>query len=348
MTPSPHSRRARGLAWAGMAAAIAAALTAGDAGADTIRFKSGSVIQGKVVRETDFYIRIRLAGSGVEIQYRRADISQIEPDDKPTDQLDKVLLAGRLDEAAAICERHLAEGATPAAKELGWFGLTRVSVLRGRFADAEISFVSLLREVPGTKYYPYMPLPEGQVQDEASLLGFLEEQIKHRQDNPFLRDVVRLLAAAIHVAGGRLEQAAPHWTAARDSHDSRVHEMAAIVEAYALAQQGKRSEAAILLRRAVWKCSPVARPVLFYRLGLLEHAAGRHEQAAAALLRLRMVYEPPMEVRGQALLVAAKSFDSLGRRQDALEIYDELSQNSGQLPYARQARERALKLRGPQ
>jgi len=217
---------------------------------------------------------------------------------------------------------------------------------RGRYSEAAMSFIWMLRTRPATRLYPYLPLPEGPVEDEARLLGSLESTSRDDNERPFVRQAAKLLWAAVHVSAGGFETAEAHCAAALREQDLRARELGALVQAYSLYRQKKLEQASTLLQNAIWKHESVMRPVLCYWIGLIAYERKEFRPALASLLRITMMYEPPPGMKANALLLTAQCFESLAQTKEALAIYDELGNNFGQLAQASRARGRAVEIRG--
>ena len=330
----------------GMGFIVALIAATMDAWPDTIHFKSGTVIQADVVKETDAYVWIRMDRSGVAIRYSKKDeVARIERGDKSGTTALKLMQVGRFDDAMKVCQ-DIIEGRTGrAAPEMAWFGLSRIYLARGRYSEAAMSFIWMLRTRPATRLYPYLPLPEGPVEDEARLLGSLESTSRDDHEDPFVRQAARLLWAAVHVSAGGFKTAETHCAAALREQDPRARELGALVQAYSLYRQKKLEQASTLLQNAIWKHESVMRPVLCYWIGLIAYERKEFRPALASLLRITMMYGPPPAMKANALLLTAQCFESSAQTKEALAIYDELGNNFGQLAQASRARARALKIR---
>ena len=314
--------------------------------ADTIRFKNGSEIQGVVVRQTRTHLHVRYA-SGLVIQYPKSDIAQIVSARDSAAQAERLLRSGRFGEAIATFQKAAMTRPDPKGKEAIWFGLSRAWLAKGDYAESAMRFITLLREIPGTTKYAYLPLPEGPVRDEQTLMAYLAEAQSDRQAEILVRQTAGLIAAATHAAAGRFAEAEKLWAPAKRHADNRVAELAPLVEAYALCRRRQWADATALLEPALWKHHAPMRPVLFYWLGRATYGGRDYEAAVVALLRVDMMYDPPPVMRGHALLLAGQCFEALRQPDRALAIYDRLRENFGGLQYAKEAASRANALRGP-
>lgn len=342
------SVRARaGRAAPAMGIVLALLVVTREAWPDTIHFKSGSVIQAEVVKETDAYVWIRMDRAGVAIRYSKKDeVDRIERGDKSGTAAQRLLQTGRLDEAMAMCQDLVKSRASREARETAWFSLSRIYLARGLYGEAAMSYVWVLRAKPGTRFYPYLPLPGGPVEDKARLLSALEATSADGQEDALVRQAAKLLWAAVHISDGAFDTAAPHCAAALRETDHRVAELGTLVQAYSLYRQKRSEQAKSLLHDAIWKHESVMRPVLCYWMGLIAYERKEFKAALASLLRIGMMYEPPPVMKADALWLAGQCFESLGRTEEALAIYDELGNNFGQLAQASRARARALGIRG--
>ena len=323
-----------------------AALTVGLAvtRADTIRFRNGAEIQGVVVKQTRTHVHVRYK-SGLVIQYAKADIAEIVPAEDPSDQTRRLLREGRFDDAISALQKAAVAHTGPAAQEAIWFGLSSAWLAKGEYAEAAMRFLMLLREAPNTALYPYMPLPRATVKNEQALLASLDDAIGDVRAPALTRHAAKLLAAIVHIAAGRFDRAQPIWTAAQQHSDSRVVELATLVQVYALCRQRRWDPALELLEQAVRQQQPAMRPVLFFWLGHAAFERQAFERALVALLRVDMMYDPPPILRADALLLAGRCFEARRQFARALAVYDRLRQDSPGLQQAHEAQQRADALR---
>ena len=327
-------------------ALLVGAMCTGVSRADTLRFKSGERVRGVIIKETASYVRIRLHGSGVTIQYSKGEIAQIEPDERPGAKAQRLIQTGRFGDAIAILQNAAKHSSSGPAQEMAWFGLSRVYLAQGRYKEAALSFVWLVRTNPATRLYAYLPLPSGREAEGEQALAALREAATDVRETPFVRQVAKLLVAAVHISLGRFVDAEEGFAPTVRAADGRVAELATLVQAYSLERQGKIDQATVVLQDALWQQRIAMRPVLSYRLGAMAYQLRQWKRAIVWLLRVKMMYDSPPVMRADAMLLAGRCFESLGRPKDALEMYDELSENCGQLTQAQQARVRIAALRG--
>lgn len=314
--------------------------------ADTIRFKSGVSIKGVVVKETRTYVRFRADGSDVTVQYRRDDLEEIVRDKTGTEKAFQLFRVGNLHEALGMFQRAVKDDLSNQSLEMAWLGLSQVWVAKGQYEEAASRYVTLLRTDPNTRFYPYLPLPENKLANESWPVGFLNEALEDTREDPFVRHVASLLLAVGHISAGRFSEAEALLNAARRDSDRRVAQLATVVRAYGLYSEGKLDPALTLLEDAAWQHDMAMLPVLDYWIGRVAYERKDFRRAAAAMVCTLIMYEiPSPTMEANALLLAGRSFESLRQFDRALQIYDDLSTNFGELSQAREARERGAVIR---
>ncbi len=252
---------------------------------------------------------------------------------EPHRQGDRALREGRYQDAA----EHYQAALDNNQEQRDWVrqrivaSLVRCQHARGKHDSAGRLFISLLQDDPKSPYLDTIPL--------AWTAG---QQASANQVAQWLTDP----SPAIQLLGASYALAAPHRDQALQKlnrlglHSDGPIRILAKTQLWRT-QVANPDRAEIKHWPALIQQLPSAqRAGPYHILGLALAAAGEHEQAALAQLRVRILFPAPPQLASEALLAAGKSLYHLDRQAAARQVLGELIANFPQTRAAAEAQQR--------
>ncbi len=326
-------RQTTNTVWLGMAVVVGLAGVRAVADVVVLQSPSGSTVRvtGTVLDYTGQTVRVRTP-TGLERSYPSDQVVGVEADRLPDHrQADTLLAAGKVQQASDLYRQAIAQEKRRWVRRRLLVQLIWCDQALGRIESAATRFLALLASDPETPDFGAIPLawqPSEQVprrQAEAWLA---------RTDTP----AAMLLAASHLLSSDRRPVALQTLRRLAQDTDRRV---ALLAEAQTWRTELFRAtpQQAEAWARRVEAMPPQLRAGPYWLVGQAWAQAGRHDDAALALMRVPVLYPESRRLAAMALLAAAESLAADGQTKAARRLFREVIDHAGDLASSRQARQ---------